>query len=254
MPGLAAFRQARHGRSVCSTTTSSPLRHEEARRRAQARARPAVRLSRPAQTLYDRSSCVAAQYRRTRFELPQIFFVRVAIDLPSTRVDPQARAIKFFVDLARSTSCRRRRRCSTRARIRSQLSSCYLTSVADDLDGHISTRSRKRDAVEVRRRLGQRLDDRAIGAASRAPTASRRASFLLKVVNDTAVAVNQGGKRQGAVVRLLDAGTSTWRSSSSCAKTPATTAAARTTSTPPTGSPMSLESRDRSGDWTLFSR
>ena len=53
---------------------------------------------------------------------------------------------------------------------------------------------------------------------------------FLKVVNDTAVAVNQGGKRKGAVCCLpRDAGTSTSRSSSSCARTPATTAAARTT-------------------------
>jgi ribonucleotide reductase alpha subunit len=52
---------------------------------------------------------------------------------------------------------------------------------------------------------------------------------FLKVVNDTAVAVNQGGKRKGAVCAYLEAGTSTSRNSSNCARTPATTAAARTT-------------------------
>ena len=129
-----------------------------------------------------------------------------------------------------STSCRATPTLFNPAR-RSQLSSCYLTTVVDDLDGIYEAHQGKRAAVQVRRRPGQRLDQRARPGRRIKGTNGKSQGVVpfLKVVNDTAVAVNQGGKRKGAVCAYLEPGTWTSKSSSSCARTPATTAAAPTT-------------------------
>jgi ribonucleoside-diphosphate reductase alpha chain len=90
--------------------------------------------------------------------------------------------------------------------LRSQLSSCYLTTVADDLDGIYEAIKENALLSEVRRRPGQRLD--AGARAGFAHQGHQRQSQgvvpFLKVVNDTAVAVNQGGKRKGAVCAYLE--------------------------------------------------
>ena len=84
------------------------------------------------QTLYDR---YFLQTRGVRFELPQAFFMRVAMGLALREIDREARAIEFY-DLISSFDFM----CSTptlfnAGTLRPQLSSCFLTTVSDDLDG-----------------------------------------------------------------------------------------------------------------------
>jgi Ribonucleotide reductase, alpha subunit len=115
--------------------------------------------------------------------------------------------------------------------LRSQLSSCYLTTVPDDLDGIYE--SIKENALLSKFAGGLGNDwtrVRALGSRIKGTNGESQGVVpFLKVVNDTAVAVNQGGKRKGASARTWNPGTWTSKSSWSCARTPATTAAAPTT-------------------------
>jgi ribonucleoside-diphosphate reductase alpha chain len=107
------------------------------------------------QTLYDR---YFLHIDGRRIETPQIFFMRVAMGLALNEIDRETRAIEFY-DLISSFDFM----CSTptlfnSGTLHSQLSSCYLTTVADDLDGIYQSHQGKRPAAEIRRRPGQRLD------------------------------------------------------------------------------------------------
>ena len=144
--------------------------------------------------------------RKTRIELPQSFFMRVAMGLSLGEIDREARAIEFYEVLSRSTSCRPRPRCSTAGTLRSQLSSCYLTTVPDDLDGIYE--SIKENALLSKFAGGLGNDwtrVRALGSHIKGTNGESQGVVpFLKVVNDTAVAVNQGGKRKGAVCTYLE--------------------------------------------------
>ena len=148
------------------------------------------------QTLYDR---YFLHVRKTRIELPQAFFMRVAMGLALNEIDREARAIEFYevlssFDFMSSTT------------LRSQLSSCYLTTVPDDLDGIYE--SIKENALLSKFAGGLGNDwtrVRALGSHIKGTNGESQGVVpFLKVVNDTAVAVNQGGKRKGAVCTYLE--------------------------------------------------
>jgi len=90
--------------------------------------------------------------------------------------------------------------------LRSQLSSCYLTTVPDDLDGIYE--SIKENALLSKFAGGLGNDwtrVRALGSHIKGTNGESQGVVpFLKVVNDTAVAVNQGGKRKGAVCTYLE--------------------------------------------------
>ncbi|WNB74033.1 ribonucleoside-diphosphate reductase subunit alpha [Methylomonas koyamae] len=155
------------------------------------------------QTLYDR---YFLNIDGRRIELPQCFFMRVAMGLAINEIDREARAIEFYRLLSSFDFM-----CSTPTLFNSgtrhpQLSSCYLTTVSDDLDGIYQ--SIKENAL-LQKYAGGLGNDwtlvRALGSRIKGTNGHSQGVIpFLKVVNDTAVAVNQGGKRKGAVCAYLE--------------------------------------------------
>ena len=154
-------------------------------------------------TLHDR---YLLHVEGVRFELPQLLFMRVAMGLSLNEDDPDARAVQFY-DLLSSfdymTSTPTLFNSGTR---HPQLSSCYLTTVSDDLDGIFSA---VRDNAMLSKWAGGLGNDwtnvRAMGSRVRGTNGTSLGVVpFLRVVNDTAVAVNQGGKRKGAVCCYLE--------------------------------------------------
>jgi ribonucleoside-diphosphate reductase alpha chain len=162
------------------------------------------------QTLYDRYFLVDRHdsYRKDgrRLEMPQVFFMRVAMGLAIAEVDREARAIEFYevlssFDLMSSTPTLFN--AGTR---HSQLSSCYLTTVSDNLDGIYEAIKENALLAKYAGGLGNDWTPvRAMGSHIKGTNGESQGVVpFLKVVNDTAVAVNQGGKRKGAVCAYLE--------------------------------------------------
>ncbi|MEZ0310002.1 MAG: ribonucleoside-diphosphate reductase subunit alpha, partial [Ramlibacter sp.] len=155
------------------------------------------------QTLYDR---YFLHHRKTRIELPQAFFMRVAMGLSLNEIDREARAIEFYEVLSSFDFMSSTPTLFNSGTLRSQLSSCYLTTVPDDLDGIYE--SIKENALLSKFAGGLGNDwtrVRALGSHIKGTNGESQGVVpFLKVVNDTAVAVNQGGKRKGAVCTYLE--------------------------------------------------
>lgn len=155
------------------------------------------------QTLYDR---YFLHVRKSRIELPQAFFMRVAMGLSLNEIDREARAIEFYEILSTFDFMSSTPTLFNSGTLRSQLSSCYLTTVPDDLDGIYE--SIKENALLSKFAGGLGNDwtrVRALGSHIKGTNGESQGVVpFLKVVNDTAVAVNQGGKRKGAVCTYLE--------------------------------------------------
>ena len=155
------------------------------------------------QTLYDR---YFLHVRKTRIELPQAFFMRVAMGLALGEIDREARAIEFYEVLSSFDFMSSTPTLFNSGTLRSQLSSCYLTTVPDHLDGIYE--SIKENALLSKFAGGLGNDwtrVRALGSHIKGTNGESQGVVpFLKVVNDTAVAVNQGGKRKGAVCTYLE--------------------------------------------------
>ena len=155
------------------------------------------------QTLYDR---YFLHVRKQRIELPQAFFMRVAMGLALNEIDREARAIEFYEVLSRFDFMSSTPTLFNSGTRRSLLSSCYLTTVPDDLDG--ISESIKENALLSKFAGGLGNDwtrVRALGSHIKGTNGESQGVVpFLKVVNDTAVAVNQGGKRKGAVCTYLE--------------------------------------------------
>ena len=155
------------------------------------------------QTLYDR---YFLHKEGIRYELPQAFFMRVAMGLAVREINRDERAIEFY-ELISSFDFM----CSTptlfnAGTLRPQLSSCYLTTISDDLD-HIFKAIK--DNALLSKYAGGLGNDwtmvRGLGAHIRGTNGQSQGVVpFLKVANDTAIAVNQGGKRKGAVCGYLE--------------------------------------------------
>ncbi|SDV49554.1 ribonucleoside-diphosphate reductase subunit alpha [Chitinasiproducens palmae] len=155
------------------------------------------------QTLYDRYFLHVDQ---VRIELPQAFFMRVAMGLALQEVDRETRAIEFYNVLSRFDFMSSTPTLFNSGTRRSQLSSCYLTTVSDDLDGIYEA---LKDNALLSKFAGGLGNDwtrvRALGSHIKGTNGKSQGVVpFLKVVNDTAVAVNQGGKRKGAVCAYLE--------------------------------------------------
>ncbi len=142
----------------------------------------------------------------TRIELPQIFFMRVAMGLAVEEPDKNARAIEFYELLSSFDYMSSTPTLFNAGTLRPQLSSCYLTTVPDDLHGIYGA---IQDNAMLSKFAGGLGNDwtpvRALGAYIKGTNGKSQGVVpFLKVVNDTAVAVNQGGKRKGAVCAYLE--------------------------------------------------
>ncbi|MEO6853383.1 MAG: ATP cone domain-containing protein, partial [Rhodoferax sp.] len=155
------------------------------------------------QTLYDR---YFLHVRKTRIELPQAFFMRVAMGLALNEPNREARAIEFYEVMSSFDFMSSTPTLFNSGTLRPQLSSCYLTTVPDDLDGIYE--SIKENALLSKFAGGLGNDwtrVRALGSHIKGTNGESQGVVpFLKVVNDTAVAVNQGGKRKGAVCTYLE--------------------------------------------------
>ncbi|MCC7169272.1 MAG: ribonucleoside-diphosphate reductase subunit alpha, partial [Planctomycetes bacterium] len=158
------------------------------------------------QTLYDRDFLVDQYVGGRRFELPQCFFMRVAMGLALNEVDREARAIEFYDVLSTFDFMSSTPTLFNSGTHRSQLSSCYLTTVSDDLDGIYEAIKENALLSKFAGGLGNDWTNvRAMGSHIKGTNGkSQGVGPFLKVVNDTAVAVNQGGKRKGAVCAYLE--------------------------------------------------
>lgn len=155
------------------------------------------------QTLYDR---YFIHHNETRIELPQIFFMRVAMGLASEETEKEKRAIEFYRLLSSFDYMSSTPTLFNAGTLRPQLSSCYLTTVPDDLHGIYGA---IQDNAMLSKWAGGLGNDwtpvRALGAYIKGTNGKSQGVVpFLKVVNDTAVAVNQGGKRKGAVCAYLE--------------------------------------------------
>ncbi len=155
------------------------------------------------QTLYDR---YFLHVDDVRIELPQAFFMRVAMGLALREVDRDARAIEFYRLLSSFDFMSSTPTLFNSGTLRSQLSSCYLTTVGDDLDGIYEAIKENALLAKYAGGLGNDWTPvRALGSHIKGTNGKSRGVVpFLKVVNDTAVAVNQGGKRKGAVCAYLE--------------------------------------------------
>ncbi len=155
------------------------------------------------QTLYDRYFLHSGE---VRFELPQAFFMRVAMGLSIQEDNTNKRTIEFYNLLSSFDYMSSTPTLFNAGTRRSQLSSCFLTTVPDSLDGIYGA---IRDNAMLSKWAGGLGNDwtpvRALGSYIKGTNGQSQGVVpFLKVVNDTAVAVNQGGKRKGAVCSYLE--------------------------------------------------
>jgi ribonucleoside-diphosphate reductase alpha chain len=155
------------------------------------------------QTLYDRYFLHSDE---VRFELPQIFFMRVSMGLAWREEQPNERAIEFYNLLSSFDYMSSTPTLFNSGTLRPQLSSCFLTTVPDTLDGIYGA---IHDNAMLSKWAGGLGNDwtpvRALGSYIKGTNGKSQGVVpFLKVVNDTAVAVNQGGKRKGAVCSYLE--------------------------------------------------
>ena len=155
------------------------------------------------QTLYDR---YFLHIEEARIEMPQAFFMRVAMGLSLNESDREARAIEFYQVLSSFDFMSSTPTLFNSGTRRSQLSSCYLTTVADDLEGIYEALKENALLSKFAGGLGNDWSRvRALGSYIKGTNGKSQGVVpFLKVVNDTAVAVNQGGKRKGAVCSYLE--------------------------------------------------
>lgn len=162
------------------------------------------------QTLYDRYFLIDRDDLFTnegrRIELPQAFFMRVAMGLAIGELDREARAIEFYNLLSSFDFMSSTPTLFNSGTTHSQLSSCYLTTVPDHLDGIYEAIKENALLAKYAGGLGNDWTPvRALGSHIKGTNGKSQGVVpFLKVVNDTAVAVNQGGKRKGAVCTYLE--------------------------------------------------
>ncbi|HXI36740.1 MAG TPA: ribonucleoside-diphosphate reductase subunit alpha [Burkholderiales bacterium] len=155
------------------------------------------------QTLYDR---YFLHERGRRIELPQAFFMRVAMGLSLREKDRETRAVEFYNVLSSFDFMSSTPTLFNSGTLRSQLSSCYLSTVSDNLEGIYDAIKENALLAKYAGGLGNDWTPvRALGAHIKGTNGKSQGVVpFLKVVNDTAVAVNQGGKRKGAVCSYLE--------------------------------------------------
>ena len=155
------------------------------------------------QTLYDRYFIHSDDIR---YELPQVFFMRVAMGLAMEEENREERAIEFYNLISSFDYMSSTPTLFNSGTVRPQLSSCYLSTVPDDLKGIFTA---YQDMALLSKWAGGLGYDwtpvRSLGSYIKGTNGKSQGVVpFLKVANDTAVAVNQGGKRKGAMCSYLE--------------------------------------------------
>ena len=156
------------------------------------------------QTLYDR---YLIHHEDIRLETPQIFWMRVSMGLSANEGERKnERAIEFYDVLSQALFTSSTPTLFNAGTLHPQLSSCYLTTIADDLQHIFKCVA---DDAQLSKWAGGLGNDwtnvRATGSRIKGTNGRSQGVIpFLKVANDTAVAVNQGGKRKGAMCAYLE--------------------------------------------------
>ena len=155
------------------------------------------------QTLYDR---YFIHHEKRRIETPQYFWMRVAMGLAWNESDKNRRAVEFYHTLSQFHFVSSTPTLFNAGTTHPQLSSCYLSTIMDDLHHIFKVIS---DDAQLSKWAGGIGNDwtnvRATGSRIRGTNGESQGIIpFLKVANDTAVAVNQGGKRKGAMCAYLE--------------------------------------------------
>lgn len=156
------------------------------------------------QTIYDR---YLIHIGGRRIESPQFFWMRVCLGLSLNEGENKnERAIEFYELLSSFLFTSSTPTLFNSGTLHPQLSSCYLTTVMDDLDHIFKCVS---DDAKLSKWAGGLGNDwtnvRATGSLIKGTNGESQGVIpFLKVANDTAVAVNQGGKRKGAMCAYLE--------------------------------------------------
>lgn len=156
------------------------------------------------QTLYDR---YLIRQEGRRLETPQYFWMRVAMGLATNEGDQKTEtAVEFYEVLSELRFVSSTPTLFNAGTPHPQLSSCYLSTVMDDLEHIFKVIS---DDAKLSKWAGGLGNDwtnvRAMGASIKGTNGTSQGVIpFLKVANDTAVAVNQGGKRKGAMCAYLE--------------------------------------------------
>ncbi len=161
------------------------------------------------QTLYDRyfiQNACSGNQESVRLELPQAFFMRVAMGLAVNEVEREARTVEFYDLLSSFDFMSSTPTLFNSGTLRPQLSSCYLSTVPDDLHGIFEAIQEDAMLSKFAGGLGNDWSRvRAMGSHIKGTNGKSQGVVpFLKVANDTAVAVNQGGKRKGAMCAYLE--------------------------------------------------
>ena len=159
------------------------------------------------QTLYDRYLVIDKTGKEARrIETPQGFLMRVAMGLAINEIHRDEKAVEFYDVLSKLDFMSSTPTLFNAGTARPQLSSCYLTTVSDDLDGIYEAIKENALLQKYAGGLGNDWTPvRAMGSHIKGTNGESQGTIpFLKVVNDTAVAVNQGGKRKGAVCAYLE--------------------------------------------------
>ena len=157
------------------------------------------------QTLYDR---YFIHVKDKKIEAPQHFWMRVSMGLAlaEKKEDRESRAIEFYNILSQLRFISSTPTLFNAGTTHSQLSSCYLSTIKDSLDHIFKVVS---DNAQLSKWAGGIGNDwtnvRATGSRIEGTNGRSQGVIpFLKIANDTAVAVNQGGKRKGAVCAYLE--------------------------------------------------
>lgn len=155
------------------------------------------------QTVYDR---YLTHHEEVRIETPQMFWMRVAMGLSLKEDNINERAIEFYDVLSQFYFVSSTPTLFNSGTCHSQMSSCYLSTTNDDLSHIFKVVA---DDAQLSKWAGGLGNDwtnvRATGARIKGTNGRSQGVIpFLKVANDTAVAVNQGGKRKGAMCAYLE--------------------------------------------------
>ena len=155
------------------------------------------------QTLYDR---YLLHDNGKRFELPQFMFMRVAMGISLLEDNPTERAIEFYNILSQQDYMTSTPTLFNSGTLRSQLSSCFISTTPDDITGIFDTIKENALLSKWAGGLGNDWTSvRALNALIKGTNGESQGVIpFLKVVNDTTLAVNQGGKRRGSLCSYLE--------------------------------------------------
>ncbi len=154
-------------------------------------------------TLYDR---YFIKYDNIRIELPQVFWMRVAMGLACNEPDKNTKVVEFYTVMSLMRYVPSTPTLLHAALVRPQLSSCFLSTVKDDLKHIFKCIG---DNAQISKWSGGLANDwtniRATGAWIKSiKTESQGVIPYLKIANDVTAAINRSGKRRSASVVYLE--------------------------------------------------